>query len=35
MPPSNNQTTENQIKNMMEHQAQAIDAINKATKGDG
>src|SRR6267142_2121312 len=35
MPPSNNQTTENRIKNMMEHRAQAIDAINKATKGDG
>src|SRR6267142_1845453 len=34
-PPLNNQTTENQIKNMIEHRAQAIDAINKAAKGDG
>ena len=33
MPPSNNQMVEDQIKNMMEHWAQAIDAINKAAKG--
>jgi len=33
--PSNNQTIEDQIKNMMEHQAQAINAINKAAKGNG
>jgi len=34
-PPSNNQTVKDQIRNMMEHWAQAIDAINKAAKGDG
>jgi len=34
-PPSNNQAAEDRIKNMMEHRAQAIDAINKSAKGDG
>jgi len=34
-PSSNNQLTEDQIKKMMEYQAQAIDALNKTTKGDG
>jgi len=34
-PLSNNQMVEDRIKNMMEHRAQAIDAINKATKGNG
>jgi len=34
-PSSNNQMVEDQIKRMMEHRAQAIDAINKAAKGDG
>src|SRR6266850_865974 len=34
-PPSNNQTVEDQIKDMMEHRAQAIDAINKTAKGNG
>src|SRR6267142_2461824 len=33
--PSNNQTIEDQIKDMMQHQAQAIDAINKTAKGNG
>jgi len=35
MPPSNNQTVEERIKDMMEHRAQAVDAINKAAKGNG
>jgi len=35
MPLSNNQTVENRIKNMIEHRAQAIDAINKTAKGNG
>jgi len=35
MPLSNNQVAEDRIKNMMEHWAQAIDAINKSAKGDG
>jgi len=35
IPLSNNQMVEDRIRNMMEHQAQAIDAINKAAKGDG
>ena len=34
-PPSNNQTAEDRIKNIMEYQAQAIDALNKAAKGNG
>src|SRR6266850_1373584 len=34
MPLSNNKTVENWIRNMMEHQAQAINTINKATKGN-
>jgi len=34
-PPSNNQTVEDRIKSMMEHRAQAIDAINKTAKGNG
>jgi len=34
MPPSNNEMAENRIKSMMEHWAQAIDAINKAAKGN-
>jgi len=33
-PPSNNQTVEDWIKDIMEHRAQAIDAINKTAKGD-
>src|SRR6267142_750155 len=35
MMPSNNQTVEDRIKDMMQHRAQAIDAINKAAKGNG
>ena len=31
---SNNQLVEDRVRNMMEHQAQAIDAINKATEGN-
>jgi len=33
-PPSNSQMAEDRIKDMMEHQAQAINAINKATRGN-
>jgi len=33
--PSNNQTVEDRIKDMMQHRAQAVDALNKAAKGDG
>src|SRR6267142_4739008 len=35
MSSSNNQSAKDWIKNLMEYQAQAIDALNKATKGDG
>jgi len=34
MPLSSNEMAENWIRNMMEYQAQAIDALNKAAKGD-
>jgi len=34
-PSSNNQMAEDRIKKIMEYQAQAVDALNKATKGDG
>jgi len=33
-PISNNQLVKDRIKTMMEHQAQAIDALNKAAKGN-
>ena len=34
-PPSNNETVELRIRNLMERQAQAIDAINKAAQREG
>jgi phage terminase large subunit GpA-like protein len=34
-PPSNNETVEQRIQELMKRQAQAVDAINRHVKGNG